>query len=190
MVKIFSFSDESGTDSADSLYIVASVLLHHEMPKLESAFLEIESETGSGNQSWNDLPARKRLSFIRAVTKVDNLKHSLYYSVHLIGTGYQNATALSIAHALNIYISDNSFPSAKCIVTVDGLNAKEARRMASIIRKNGIKLDKIRGARDQSNTFIRLADRICGLARDAHEGNLECGRLLNKLVKAEILTRL
>jgi len=190
MVKIFSFSDESGTDSADSPYIVASVLLHNNVAELERLLLKLEAETGSSNQSWNDLPIKKRLAFIRAIAKLENLKRSLFYSIHLVNTGYQNATAFSIANALGTYANNHSLPAAKCVVTIDGLNSTEARRMATIIRKSGIRLNKIRGAKDQSNVFIRLADRICGLARDAYEGNQKCEQLLSKLVKAGISFKL
>jgi hypothetical protein len=38
------------------------------------------------------------------------------------------------------------------------------------VRSLGIRPDDVRGGREQSEVFIRLADALCGLVRDAEDG--------------------
>lgn len=52
------------------------------------------------------------------------------------------------------------------IVTVDGLGRSERHSFAAGLRKLNVSIRKVRGAKDQSEEFIRLADALAGFARD------------------------
>jgi hypothetical protein len=54
---------------------------------------------------------------------------------------------------------------------LDGLSKPERPRFAAGLRKLSIRVHKVRGARDQSDEFIRLADAVAGGVRDSLEGD-------------------
>jgi len=74
---------------------------------------------------------------------------------------------LSTAKAL--YAQGAELPQATVIV--DGLSRPERPRFAAGLRKLRIHVHKVRGARDQSDELIRLADAIAGDVRDSLEGD-------------------
>jgi hypothetical protein len=55
-------------------------------------------------------------------------------------------------------------------VVVDRLRREERRMFGGALRRYHVRPDDVRGARDQSDAFIRLADAVCGLIRDAEDG--------------------
>ncbi len=57
----------------------------------------------------------------------------------------------------------------------------EVPRFARGLRARGVKLAKMRGSKDQSSAFIRLADAIAGFMRDYIEGQPYTGKLQNLL---------
>lgn len=55
------------------------------------------------------------------------------------------------------------------------------------LRGKGIRTRKVRGARDESDALIRLADGVCGLVRAAEEGQPEMRRLLERGLQTGVL---
>jgi len=72
-------------------------------------------------------------------------------------------------------------------VIVDGLKKSEKAKFAVGLRKLKIRIKKVRGARDESDEFIRLADIIAGFVRKNIEGNVKMMELFNKASKASII---
>ena len=67
-------------------------------------------------------------------------------------------------------------------VFVDGLLKHEAVRFGRLLRTRTQGVRKVRGVRkEQNNALIRLADALCGLVRDAEEGNAWAGDALRRL---------
>jgi hypothetical protein len=100
----------------------------------------------------------------------------LYYQVHQDTLDYAECVVQTIAEAIN-HISDMDY---EAIVTIDGLNKAERNKVASALRQKGIHTKKIRGARDETEVLLRLADALCGFVRDSIEGRQEYRYLLEK----------
>ncbi|MFN8448730.1 MAG: hypothetical protein U0521_09115 [Anaerolineae bacterium] len=62
-------------------------------------------------------------------------------------------------------------PDYKATVLVDGLPDSEKFVFGIALRRRGVKTKKVHGVDDRKEAFIRLADALCGLMVDAHEGN-------------------
>ena len=73
---------------------------------------------------------------------------------------------------------------------MDGLTSGEKRRFVRSLRERGIRPDDVRGARDQSDAFIRLADALCGLVRDAEDGQERAIEALNRLRRRGLVIEL
>jgi hypothetical protein len=109
------------------------------------------------------------------------------------GTGaFEYLTVLAIAKAVNAYRErHNVSEDYKVSITIDGLKGSEGLRVGRELRELGIKSRKVRGARDESEPFIRLADRLAGLVRDAETGEQQGYKTRRRqLEKQRIITEL
>lgn len=61
----------------------------------------------------------------------------------------------------------------------------------AVRKQKNVGESKIRGVRkEESNSFILLADALCGLVRDANDGDESASGMLHKMKKEDILTAL
>ncbi|MEK7651623.1 MAG: hypothetical protein AAB351_00210 [Patescibacteria group bacterium] len=77
----------------------------------------------------------------------------------------------------------------QAIIYVDGIDKKKALELTNALRIRDISLKYVRSARDESEPFIRLADRWAGCIRAALQNNKIDKELLtkaqrNKYIKA------
>jgi hypothetical protein len=80
---------------------------------------------------------------------------------------YTAATAEAAARAIRLKASGRY----KVTVLVDGLRKTERRAFARELRALRISPYKVRGVlKEENNAWIRLADAICGVVRDAEAG--------------------
>lgn len=71
----------------------------------------------------------------------------------------------------------------KATVIIDGLTRTEERAVGGELRRLGARTRKVRGARDENEAAIRLADALAGLVR-AGEGGDDTSRLLRERLAA------
>jgi hypothetical protein len=122
-----------------------------------------------------------------------NLGKVFYSQYDNTGTGaFEYLTVLAIAKAVNAYRErHNVSEDYKVSITIDGLKGSEGLRVGRELRELGIKSRKVRGARDESEPFIRLADRLAGLVRDAETGEQQDYKTRRRqLEKQRIITEL
>src|SRR4051812_16678066 len=92
-------------------------------------------------------------------------KGLLFYQMHFASRAYVDMTVQTSAAAIQVVADENY----KMTILIDGLPESLNQRYASALRRLGIRAHKIRGFDDQKDTFIRLADALCGLVVDAYE---------------------
>lgn len=79
----------------------------------------------------------------------------------------------------------------RVVVYVDGLSKTDVSYFGQELKALNIKHRKVRGVRrDENNVFIRLADALCGLVRDAQDNNPIATGLLRILQKKKVVTAL
>lgn len=79
----------------------------------------------------------------------------------------------------------------RATIFIDGFRKRELEIFIQGLRNLHIKRRKVRGVKnEESNSFILLADALCGLVRDANEGDDWSSTTLNKMKKKGILTAL
>jgi hypothetical protein len=82
---------------------------------------------------------------------------------------YIELTALASARSILKRAGDSEY---KATIYVDGLKDKEREVFTRVLRDLRVRTKKIRGVkRDSNNAMIRLADALCGLVRDAEDGD-------------------
>ncbi len=162
--KLYAYVDESGQHTQGRRFVVVVAAIRDNRELLEQILLEIEESTGKGNFKWSKTRAAKRSAYISRVLTNIQFQHTMYFAIYENARNYQELIIQCTAHAIK-----QSEPYERATIIVDGLSRTEQNRFASGIRALGVRTRKVRGADDEVDPFIRLADAICGFLGDLEE---------------------
>jgi hypothetical protein len=117
---------------------------------------------------------------------LDRLHGCLFVSVFHDTRRYHEATAVAAARA----IRRKARGRYKVTVLVDGLKRTERRAFAQELRAARVNPYKVRGVlKEENNAMIRLADALCGLVRDAEEGQAWARDMATRMERRGFLIR-
>ena len=169
MSKIYCYVDESGQHTQGDFFSVAVVIVNATelRDEGERRLLDVERRTGKGIAKWTNTNYVKKESYLRAITDLAELKSCLFYSIHTDTRSYVGATVDTIARVVQQHTTNTD--TYKLIVVVDGLHKKERQQIARGLKQAGVVYKKVRGVRDESSAWIRLADAIAGFSRHVYE---------------------
>jgi uncharacterized membrane protein len=165
--KLYAYVDESGQDTLGELFLVSVVVTGEAREGLRKKLRTIERVSGKQTKKWRKARLAERTAYLQSVFQLAELTGCIYYARYHDTRAYVDLMILSTAKAL--YAQGAELPQATVIV--DGLSRPERPRFAAGLRKLRIRVHKVRGARDQSDELIRLADAIAGGVRDSLEGD-------------------
>ncbi len=186
--KFYAYADESGQDTHGKFFIVSVFVTEKEQHLLESFLLDIERKSGKKNSKWNGSKYDYRQSYIEQLIEWKMIRYSIFFDIFKDTHQYIDLTSLVCAKAILKKAKGNSY---KATLFIDGFKRKEVDVFRRGLRDLHIRARKIRGVKkDENNAFIRLVDAICGLVRDAEEGDVWAISMVNKLFKKDILFRL
>jgi len=187
MQKLYCYVDESGQDTKGRLFLVSVVISEKDnKDKTEDLLLEIEKAHGKGLRKWQSTGLRQRIGYLEAVLWIRSLRESIFYATYETTKEYGSLTTYTIAKAIGV----RSSQPYQAFITIDGLNDKERDRVRRGLRQLGIKYKKVRGARDESSSLVRLADAFAGFLRDAEEGKVYAKELFERFVRKNIVRKL
>jgi hypothetical protein len=167
--KLHCYVDETGQDTKGSVFFVSVVILEQERERLEYILERIEQASGKHKRKWSKSKPERRYAYMRSVLGEADFVGSLYYRHALNTMDYVQVTVQTTAEAIIQYAT----VPYKATVIVDGLSKTDERKFAAGLRQNGVRTEKIRGATDEADIFIRLADAVCGFLREALEHHIE-----------------
>ena len=165
--KLYAYVDESGQDTLGELFLVSVVVTGEAREGLRKKLRTIERVSGKQAKKWRKARLTERTAYLQSVFQLGELTGCIYYARYHDTRAYVDLMILSTAKAL--HAQGTEVPEATVIV--DGLSRPERPRFAAGLRKLRIRVHKVRGARDQSDELIRLADAIAGGVRDSLEGD-------------------
>ena len=167
MNNIYCYVDESGQDTQGEFFSVSVIMVNTVQLRDEGErrLLSVEKRTGKGIAKWKNTNYVRRENYLRAITDLAELKGCLFYSIHIDTRDYIGSTVDTIARAIRQYVTDKY----RVTVMIDGLNKKTVRGIAKRLRQEGVVCRKVRGVKDESSAWIRLADAIAGFSRHAYE---------------------
>ena len=183
MNRIHCYVDESGQHSHGAYFLVSVVIIEDDLNQLRNQLLAIEKESGKNRRKWAKAGDKNRSAYIRGVLANPSFKGKLFSSYYHDTQDYVQLTIEGTAKAIQSYSQEEY----QAQVIVDGLGKKERNRFASGLRKEGIRTHKIRGADDEKDPFIRLADALCGFVADAIQGREEFNHLMKKAEQEGLL---
>lgn len=184
--KLYAYVDESGQDTAGRLFVVSVLLLAEERDALLPRLEGIETRSGKQNTKWQKTRHSYRQAYMEALRQLPLVHQTLFFDVLRHGN-YMELTALTTARALQ----RKATTPYKVTVFVDGLRRQEIPIFSKMLRRLQVQTSKVRGVRREENdAFIRLADALCGLVRDAEEQQPWAQDMLASLQQRGVVTRL
>lgn len=166
--KIYCYVDETGQDTKGKLFVVVAVIVGKTRDQLLADLCSIEKATTTRPLKWNKTRTAEKKKYIEQVLKIRELKGQIYFQVFNDTKAYEELITLTIAQAINLHLKKRNIGEYLAHIVIDGLGKTEQRRISKNIRLIGIKAS-VRGARDESNALIRLADVFAGFARETVE---------------------
>jgi hypothetical protein len=186
--KLYAYVDESGQDTQGQIFVVSVAVLDSEQRSLAQDLERIEKETGKGNAKWHKSRHEFRSAYIERLVALAGLRQSVFVEVFKDGKEYLKLTTLAAAKAILRKAGGDGY---RATVFVDGLKGAELPQFSRGLRELHIHTRKVRGVRkDENDAFIRLADAVCGLVRDAEEAVPWAVSALSQLREAGVVTRL
>jgi hypothetical protein len=181
--KLYCYVDESGQHTFGRLFVVSVVLVGPKRDDLLQACEAIEERTGKGRRKWIKTPYDRRAAYIQQLLDTPLFCGKLYYAHFENTRDYTGATAWAIVGAIRAAEPGDY----KATVIIDGLIRDQEPIAAVALRRLGVRLRKLRGARDESDALVRLADAVCGLVVAAGEGQEVMLELFNRAVETQFL---
>lgn len=163
----YAYIDESGQETEGRIFIVGAVVVGADQDALIGQLEAIETRSGKRHLKWQRARPVYRQAYMQELPGLERLRGCLFVSLFHDTRRYHEATALAAARALRL----KARGPYKVTVLVDGLQRTQRRAFAQELRTARVNPYKVRGVlKEENNAMIRLADALCGLARDAEAG--------------------
>lgn len=165
--KLYCYVDETGQDTQGELFVVSVVITQEDRDEVIKLLESIESETGKKATKWHKTRKDIKRIYIENILQRKMLKDKIFYSLFKDAGQYKELSVITIATAINSAKEQDEY---KASIFIDGLQKSEVLIIGISLRRLGIKAEKVRGVKDESNSIIRLADAIVGFVREYVEG--------------------
>ncbi|BCM94117.1 hypothetical protein IAD21_06020 [Abditibacteriota bacterium] len=186
MEKLYCYVDETGQHTEGALFVVSVVIARENRDEVEQLLEQIERETGKRSAKWMKTRFDIRQEYLHRVFAEPIFKGCLFYAKTEGTRHYKPLTLVAIASAVQACRHTSHY---KASVFIDGLKKPEQRAVSTGLHRIGVITEKVRGVTDESSAFIRLADAVAGLVREAEEGQFS-SRLLRRQGEASGFLRL
>jgi len=188
MPKLLCYVDETGQDTQGRLFVVALVFLEGDRQPLRAQLRRIETTSGKRQKKWKKTVPPKKRAYIEAVLALPSLHGRLLYAEYSGSTDYEAQTIDAIARG--ILRQARGRAAYRVSVFLDALGRERRKVVGAALRSRGIRVEKVRGLRDEADEFIRVADALAGFVRDALEGQEPWKELYEKALHRGVLKKL
>jgi hypothetical protein len=174
MQKLYCFVDESGQDSVAqpgkklALFVVAIVMVSDDQLSLKSVCEQYEQRSRKRASPWHKARYDYRLAYIRRVVGDKRFRGVLHYQFieQPAKAFFDSYTLQGIANILSESFKDDAVLKE---IYVDGLTRSKQADYGIELRRMGARRATFHRITDQASAFIRLADALAGLVREAEE---------------------
>jgi len=182
---LYAYIDESGQDTEGRFFVVGILVVGEVRVSLQQQLEMIEQQSGKGVAKWHKAKPISRKKYLEGISHLSELHDSLFYEVFYDSKKYLSLIAYATAHA----ILKKAKSPYRASIFMDGFTKQEIEKLEHRLKELQIRRRKVRGVRrEENNAFIRLVDALCGLVRDASDGNQWSKDILKRLQKKNLLT--
>lgn len=183
--KLYCYVDETGQDTAGRFFAVSILITEAEREGLLKNIEEIEQVSNKRNAKWKKARPEARKHYFEKISDLTELREKLFVVIYKDSKEYLVHTADAIAKSIR------KKKAGRAIIYVDALNNAEQAKLKQQLQPSVNIPTQVRSARrEENNAFIRLVDAVCGLIRDAQEGNEWAKTMIQKLKRKDILENL
>jgi hypothetical protein len=185
--KLYAYIDESGQDTKGAIFIVSVLVLENGREKIQNYLEIIERQSQKKNIKWHKAKFAFRQRYIKEIIKLEELTNTIFFEVFSDSKKYIELTSYTTAKA----ILKRAHEDYIVTIFIDGLRKQELETFKRGLKDLQIKTRKVRGIKKEENdVFIHLVDAICGLVRDAHEGEKWAQSLVQQFKEKQLLFEL
>jgi hypothetical protein len=181
--KLYAYVDESGQETRGRIFLVSVVVTGATRESLRTKLKAIERASGKHDKKWTKARPAERVAYVQSVIQSNEFVGHISYAYYQDTRSYVDLMILSTAQAIHA----QGVERVSATIIVDGLDRPERPRFAAGVRKLGIAVRKVRGARDESDELIRLADAVAGFVRDALEGSSAMQALFDQALRRGVI---
>jgi hypothetical protein len=187
MQKLYCYVDETGQDTEGRFFLVVVVIADAAITEaLKKQLLDIERDVGKQRSRWAQNRLQVRIAYLERICSLPELQDRVWYAVYRNIRDYIALTAQTITRALQqVPLKDY-----RVTIEVDGFNKAELDHVRRALKTAKIRYDKLRGPRDESQVFLRLADALAGFLRDSQEGQPYTKNLLSQFEQRQLIKRI
>jgi hypothetical protein len=181
MKKLYCYVDETGQDTSGRFFLVAAVMIDLEREPIVTLLEEVEQDSSKGRVKWAKSNLERQTAYIKRVLALPEFQGRLYFATYRDSTDYPALTMQTSMWVIQTHVKDDECSTT---VIVDGLTKDGYQAFTNYLRQQGhISRCKVRGATDDNDALIRLADALAGFARGALEGKKAYKRLWAKALR-------
>ncbi len=184
---LYCFVDETGQETEGRFFLVSVVIADQEYGQMAMALEEIEHASKKSIGKWRKTTFEIRIAYLEAVLKNPLFVDTIYFAQYAGSQDYLDLTVQTTANAIRCRTVSDDYIAT---ITVDGLKGKEVDKFKRRLRMLNISVRKVRGARDESDPMIRLADAFAGFIRDYLEGQTYAQQMFERAVNAGVVREL
>ena len=184
MYKLYCYLDETGQDTQGRLFVVAAVITDDARDSVRSFLEHIEHASGKGQKKWSKATRAQRQTYMAQVLQAPALHERLFYARFSQTTTYLHCVLHTAALAITTVAVGQDY---RATVLIDGLQREERFRVGVGLRQLQVAVRRVRGLRDESDAFIRLADAVAGFVRGHLEGHADVTPLFQEAVRRRVL---
>ena len=185
--KLYAYVDESGQDTRGRMFVVGIVVLEQEREKIGQELERIEEQSGKRIKKWHKASHDHRIAYFEDITRSRVFHDTLFFEIFTESRKYIEMTSYATAKAILKKASGDNYTAT---IFIDGFRKREIEVFTHGLRDLHIKRRKVRGVKkEESSSFVRLADALCGLIHDA-SADPWATATLNKMKKEGIVTSL
>ncbi len=187
LTRLHVFLDESGQDTLGRLFVVGAVVIHRDQQEeLREQLEALERRSQKRRVKWSRARFDYREAYVRELVNLTRLSGCLFIARYTNTRRYNEATARVAVQSIQAKVEE----AYRVRIVVDGLTAGEKRQFVRLVRDLSVRPDDVRGGREESDAFIRLADALCGLVRDVEDGQSWAIQALNRLQRRGLVVEL
>jgi hypothetical protein len=185
--RFYLYVDETGQDARSVIFIVAVVVLSGERrEEVRRQLRQVESESSKGKRKWQKATVRQRQAYLQGVLGLGKPLPQAFFVQFDKPTEYLDCTAQAIEKVLGCLTLESP---AVASVFIDGLDRQSVLGIKRFLRGGVIKVKHVRGIRDDSDEFVRLADAIAGVVRAGEEQREDMKVLYQRCLKRGLIQK-
>ena len=186
--KFYCYVDETGQDTKGELFIVSVIITEKEQQNLRDMLRFAEQESKKKSKKWIKTKKEVKQKYFNQIISNNFFRDRIFLVIYKQGKDYVERTLNAVTKVVFKMVGSKN-RNYEVIIYVDGLSKAGRTKFATGLRQSNIKVKKVRGVRDESEIFIRLADAMAGFARDYLEKEKYAQDFCNRAVKRKIIQR-